>query len=113
MSSCPGMALYWTRHDPPGGIRVLDLTQNVAGPFCTQILGDLGADVVKVERPDRGDEARAWAPPYWGPEGAAYLALNRNKRSLALDLKAPGAGLILERLVGGGRRAPTSPAMTR
>jgi crotonobetainyl-CoA:carnitine CoA-transferase CaiB-like acyl-CoA transferase len=84
---------------PLNGIRVLDLTQNVAGPFCTQILGDLGAEVVKVERPGRGDEARAWAPPYWGPEGAVHLALNRSKRSLALDLKASAARLILERLV--------------
>ena len=84
---------------PLGGITVLDLTLNVAGPFCTQILGDLGADVIKVERPGRGDESRAWAPPTWGPESATYLALNRSKRSLALDLKAPEARPILERLV--------------
>lgn len=84
---------------PLTGLVVLDLTQNVAGPFCTQILGDLGADVVKVERPGRGDEARAWAPPAWGPEGTVYLALNRNKRSLALDLKAPEARPVLDRLI--------------
>ncbi len=84
---------------PLAGITVLDLTLNVAGPVCTQILGDLGADVIKVERPGRGDEARAWAPPTWGPESAAYLALNRNKRSLGLDLKAAAARPILERLV--------------
>jgi formyl-CoA transferase/CoA:oxalate CoA-transferase len=81
------------------GLTVLDLTQNVAGPYCTQILGDLGADVVKVERPGRGDETRAWAPPMWGPEGALFLAFNRNKRSLALDVKAPSARPVLERLV--------------
>ena len=85
---------------PLAGLTVLDLTQNVAGPFCTQILGDLGADVVKIERPGRGDETRAWAPPRWGPESAAFLALNRNKRSLALDVKAPAAGPIVERLAG-------------
>jgi formyl-CoA transferase/CoA:oxalate CoA-transferase len=84
---------------PLAGLTVLDLTQNVAGPFCTQILGDLGADVVKVERPGRGDETRAWAPPTWGGESATYLALNRNKRSLALDVKAPEARAILDRLV--------------
>jgi crotonobetainyl-CoA:carnitine CoA-transferase CaiB-like acyl-CoA transferase len=84
---------------PLTGVSVLDLTLNVAGPFCTQILGDLGADVVKVERPGRGDETRAWAPPTWNGESATFLALNRGKRSLALDLKAPEAGPLLGRLV--------------
>jgi crotonobetainyl-CoA:carnitine CoA-transferase CaiB-like acyl-CoA transferase len=84
---------------PLAGLTVLDLTLNVAGPFCTQILGDLGADVVKVERPERGDETRAWAPPTWNGESATYLALNRNKRSVVLDLKAPEARPILDRLV--------------
>ena len=55
---------------PLDGTLIVDLTQNVAGPFCTQILGDMGADVVKVERPGHGDEARAWAPPYWGDESS-------------------------------------------
>jgi crotonobetainyl-CoA:carnitine CoA-transferase CaiB-like acyl-CoA transferase len=81
------------------GLTVLDLTQNVAGPYCTQILGDLGADVIKVERPGRGDETRAWAPPRWGPDGTIFLSFNRNKRSLALDAKAPGARTVIERLV--------------
>jgi len=85
---------------PLAGISVLDLTLNVAGPFCTQILGDLGADVIKVERPGRGDESRAWAPPMWGAESASYLALNRNKRSVALDLKASEVRPILAGLVG-------------
>jgi crotonobetainyl-CoA:carnitine CoA-transferase CaiB-like acyl-CoA transferase len=79
---------------------VVDLSQNVAGPYCTQILGDLGAEVIKVERPGKGDEARSWAPPYWGEEAATFLSFNRNKRSLALDLKGPGALDILRRLVG-------------
>ncbi len=84
---------------PLAGLTVLDLTQNVAGPYCTQILGDLGADVVKVERPGRGDETRAWAPPLWGPDGALFLSFNRNKRSLALDVKAAAARPVIERLV--------------
>jgi crotonobetainyl-CoA:carnitine CoA-transferase CaiB-like acyl-CoA transferase len=85
---------------PLEGIVVADLTQNVAGPFCTQTLGDMGAEVVKIERPGRGDDARAWAPPYWGRESATFISLNRNKKSLALDLKSPGGLEILHRLVG-------------
>jgi crotonobetainyl-CoA:carnitine CoA-transferase CaiB-like acyl-CoA transferase len=84
---------------PLDGIVVADLTQNVAGPFCTQTLGDMGADVVKVERPGRGDDARAWAPPHWGHESATFMALNRNKKSLALDLKSEGGVDVLKRLV--------------
>jgi crotonobetainyl-CoA:carnitine CoA-transferase CaiB-like acyl-CoA transferase len=84
---------------PLEGVVVADLTQNVAGPFCTQILGDMGADVVKIERPGRGDDARAWAPPWWGGESATFLALNRNKKSLALDLKREGGREVLRRLV--------------
>ena len=84
---------------PLEGLVVADLTQNVAGPFCTQILGDMGAEVVKVERPGRGDDARAWAPPRWGDESATFMAFNRNKRSLALDLKRDGGVEILRRLV--------------
>jgi crotonobetainyl-CoA:carnitine CoA-transferase CaiB-like acyl-CoA transferase len=84
---------------PLEGILVVDLTQNVAGPFCTQTLGDMGAEVVKVERPGRGDDARAWAPPWWGTESATFMAFNRNKRSLALDLKREGGLEVLRRLV--------------
>ena len=84
---------------PCEGLVVVDLTQNVAGPFCTQILGDMGAEVVKVERPGRGDDARAWAPPFWGEESATFMAFNRNKRSLCLDLKRDGGLEVLRRLV--------------
>src|SRR5262245_8900426 len=84
---------------PLAGLTVADLTQNVAGPYCTQILGDLGADVVKVERPGRGDDSRAWAPPYWGEESAAFLSVNRNKRSLAVDMKTREGAQIVDRLV--------------
>ena len=68
---------------PLAGLLVADLTQNIAGPYCTQVLGDMGAHIVKVERPERGDDARAWAPPYWGRESATFMSVNRNKRSLA------------------------------
>src|SRR5213083_2548336 len=81
------------------GVVVADLTQNVAGPFCAQILGDMGAEVIKVEHPGRGDDARAWAPPWWGTESATFMALNRNKRSLALDLKQDAGLVVLKRLV--------------
>jgi crotonobetainyl-CoA:carnitine CoA-transferase CaiB-like acyl-CoA transferase len=84
---------------PLEGTIVVDLTQNVAGPFCTQVLGDMGAEVIKIERPGRGDDARAWAPPYWGRESAVFMAFNRNKKSLALDLKSEGGLEILRRLV--------------
>jgi crotonobetainyl-CoA:carnitine CoA-transferase CaiB-like acyl-CoA transferase len=87
---------------PLEGTIVVDLTQNVAGPFCTQILGDMGADVVKIERPGRGDDSRAWAPPFWGDESTTFMSVNRNKRSLALDLKHDGALEILKRLIGRG-----------
>jgi crotonobetainyl-CoA:carnitine CoA-transferase CaiB-like acyl-CoA transferase len=70
------------------GIRVLDLTMSVAGPFATQILGDLGADVIKVERPPHGDDTRRWGPPFWGQDSATFHGLNRNKRSVLLDLKS-------------------------
>lgn len=77
------------------GIRVLDLTRNFAGPFCTQTLGDLGADVVKVEQPGRGDDSRGWIPPAWGDESAGYVSANRNKRGIAVDLdRDDGAGII-------------------
>lgn len=69
------------------GARVLDLTSMIAGPFATMILADLGADVVKIERPGHGDDARA-LPPFWGDEGTIFVAFNRNKRSVVLDMKS-------------------------
>ena len=85
---------------PLAGLLVADLTQNVAGPTCTQILGDMGAEVVKVERRGRGDDARAWAPPYWGEESATFMSIIRNKRSLAVDMKQAEGRAVLERLIG-------------
>jgi crotonobetainyl-CoA:carnitine CoA-transferase CaiB-like acyl-CoA transferase len=75
--------------DPSGplsGVRVLDASRVLAGPFCGQLLGDLGADVIKVERPGKGDDTRAWGPPFVGPQSAYYLSCNRNKRAITLDL---------------------------
>ena len=72
---------------PLEGVRVVDVTSSLAGPYCTEILGALGADVVKVEHPQRGDEARAWGPPFWQEASVMFYAANLNKRSLALDLK--------------------------
>ena len=83
------------------GLRVIDLTQNVAGPYCTQILGDLGAEVIKVERPGSGDDTRAWMPPAWADQSSTYLALNRNKKSVCVDLDAPAGQAVVTRLVRG------------
>lgn len=84
---------------PLDGIRVIDMTEALAGPFCTMILGDLGADVIKIERPGTGDMARGWAPPFVGTESAYFLSVNRNKRSLTLNLKHAEAQAILHRLI--------------
>lgn len=81
-------------------IRVIDLSLNIAGPNATQILGDLGADVIKVE-PPAGDPARKWGPPFWGGQAPLFLAFNRNKRSIVLDLKAPQGKAVLEKLIAG------------
>jgi crotonobetainyl-CoA:carnitine CoA-transferase CaiB-like acyl-CoA transferase len=95
---------------PPGplaGIRVIDCSTVLAGPYCTMVLGDLGADVIKVEPPD-GDATRGWGPPWVGSEAdgtrtaAYFLAVNRNKRSIRLDLRQPDGTKILGRLIAGG-----------
>src|SRR5919198_5163148 len=75
---------------PLDGILVADFARVLAGPLATMLLGDLGADVVKVERPGTGDDTRAWGPPWRGDESTYYLGLNRNKRSVVLDLAEPG-----------------------
>jgi crotonobetainyl-CoA:carnitine CoA-transferase CaiB-like acyl-CoA transferase len=98
------------------GVRIADLSRVLAGPYCTMVLADLGADVVKVERPQGGDETRTWGPPFVGGEAAYYLAVNRGKRSCAIDLSDPAgreialdlcasADVVLENFkVGGAER---------
>jgi len=81
------------------GLRVLDLTRVVAGPFCTMILGDMGADVIKVELPGRGDDARSWGPPFHGGESAYFLSVNRNKLGITLNLKEARGQEILRTLI--------------
>lgn len=73
------------------GVRVLDLTRALAGPFCTLMLGDYGADVIKIELPGSGDDTRTWGPPFIGEESAYFLSINRNKRSLTLNFREPKA----------------------
>lgn len=81
------------------GVRVLDLTTSVAGPYATQLLADFGADVIKVERRDAGDDARAWGPPFLGDESLWFISVNRNKRSLALDIARPEGAAVLHELI--------------
>jgi len=81
------------------GIRVLDLTRALAGPYCTMMLGDMGAEVIKVESPEGGDDSRAWAPPYIGQESAYFLSCNRNKKSITLNLRSDAAKKILTELI--------------
>jgi crotonobetainyl-CoA:carnitine CoA-transferase CaiB-like acyl-CoA transferase len=81
------------------GLRVVDVTTSLAGPYCTELLGALGADVIKIEQPDHGDDTRVWGPPFWDGEGVLFLAANANKRSVALRLSHSAAREALLRLV--------------
>jgi len=80
------------------GVRVLDLSRILAGPFCTMMLGDLGAEIIKLERPGSGDDTRTWGPPFSGGESAYYLCCNRNKRSMTVDLRKPEGQELVRRL---------------
>src|ERR1043165_3193338 len=98
---------------PLDGITVLDLTRVLSGPYCTMLLADMGARVIKVEQPGKGDDTRAWGPPFQGPvaqsprdgdseypgESAYFLSINRNKESVTLDFKQPEGRAILDRLI--------------
>jgi len=85
---------------PLNGIKVVDMTEALAGPYCGMLLGDLGADVIKVERPAGGDQARGWGPPFLEGESAYFLSVNRNKRSVELDIKDPADLNVLHQLIG-------------
>jgi crotonobetainyl-CoA:carnitine CoA-transferase CaiB-like acyl-CoA transferase len=84
---------------PLQGLRVVDLTRVLSGPYCTMQLGDLGAEVIKVEQPGKGDDTRAFAPPFQGDEAAYFLSVNRNKKSVTLDMKSARGKEVLWRLV--------------
>jgi crotonobetainyl-CoA:carnitine CoA-transferase CaiB-like acyl-CoA transferase len=83
---------------PLSGVTVVELGHSVAAPYACEILGDLGADVIKIEKAD-GDDARNWAPPYWGAMSATFQSLNRNKRSAVVNLKDPAERECLRRLI--------------
>jgi succinate---hydroxymethylglutarate CoA-transferase len=85
--------------EPMAGTRVVDLTRILAGPLCTMMLGDMGADVIKVEPPGTGDDTRSWGPPFAAGEAAYFLGVNRNKRSLTLNMAGPAGQKILARLI--------------
>jgi len=84
---------------PLAGLTVLDLTRVLSGPYCTMLLADMGARVIKIEQPGRGDETRAWGPPFVAGESAYFLSINRNKESVTLDFKQPGGRQALDRLL--------------
>ena len=84
---------------PLHGFTVLDFTRVLSGPYCTMQLADMGARVIKIEQPDKGDDTRAWGPPFVHGESAYFLSINRNKESLTLDLKSPMAARVLEPLL--------------
>jgi len=84
---------------PLAGVTVLDLTRVLSGPYCTMLAADMGARVIKIEHPKRGDDTRAWGPPFLEGESAYYLSINRNKESVALDFTTPGGRAILDALI--------------
>jgi crotonobetainyl-CoA:carnitine CoA-transferase CaiB-like acyl-CoA transferase len=90
-----------TCSSPLDGIKVIDMTEALAGPYCGMLLGDLGAEVIKVERPEAGDQSRGWGPPFLDGESAYFLSVNRNKRSIELDIKLPEDLQALHELASG------------
>jgi formyl-CoA transferase len=88
-----------TNSAPLTGLKVIDQTQALAGPYCAMMLGDMGAEVIKIERPGIGDQSRQWAPPYIGDQSCYYLAVNRNKRGIALNIRAEEGREIIYQLV--------------
>ena len=78
------------------GIKVIDCSQILAGPFCSMLLADHGADVIKIEKPNGGDDVRTWGPPFIGKDSSAFVQLNRNKRSISLYIKSQEGIIILK-----------------
>ena len=99
LSAGPGWPPGLPPRGPLGGVRVLDLSRVLAGPYCCMVLADLGADVLKVERPHLGDDTRHWGPPFHGDDAAYFFSVNRDRRSVALDLTSPAARAVVRRLV--------------
>src|SRR5665811_207214 len=85
---------------PLAGLKIVDLTHVMAGPTCTLMLADMGADVIKIEKTPNGDDTRHMVPPKIGDEAASFMMMNRNKRGIVLDLKTRGGAQILRRLIG-------------
>src|SRR5207237_9482288 len=98
LSEWPPMEGSRAEHLPLSGVSVVDLSRVLAGPYCTMVLSDLGADVVKVERPGVGDETRTWGPPFVGGEAAYFLSVNRGKRSVAIDVSRREGVALVRRL---------------
>ncbi|HTG10613.1 MAG TPA: CoA transferase, partial [Candidatus Eisenbacteria bacterium] len=92
------MARRTSARPPLAGVRVIDLTRVLAGPFCAMSLGDMGAEVIKIEEPGKGDDTRGW-PPFVHGEATYFLSVNRNKKSLTLNMKAPEGQEILRKLL--------------
>src|SRR5512137_2822578 len=84
---------------PLEGIKILDFSRALAGPYCTMLLADLGAEVIKVEAPGAGDDSRAWGPPFIEGESAYFLSINRNKKSVSLNLKSKDAKDIINKMI--------------
>jgi crotonobetainyl-CoA:carnitine CoA-transferase CaiB-like acyl-CoA transferase len=99
LAAGPGWPPGLSPTGPLAGVRVLDLSRVLAGPYCCMVLADLGADVLKVERPRLGDDTRHWGPPFHGDDAAYFLSVNRDRRSVALDLTRPEGRAVVRRLV--------------
>jgi len=98
LAAGPGWPVEAPAPGPLGGVRVLDLSRVLAGPYAAMVLADLGADVLKVERPGLGDDTRRWGPPFHGADAAYFFSVNRDRRSLTLDLGRPPGALVASRL---------------
>src|ERR1035437_1623903 len=99
MQRITGWSVGSSNAPPLDGITVLDLTRVLSGPYCTMLLADMGARVIKIEQPDKGDDTRAWGPPFVNGESVYFLSINRNKESVTLDFKTPEGRGLLDRLI--------------